>query len=172
MALQRLDLLRRDRAAAAHDDADVLAAALAQHVHHVGEVLVVAALIGARGDRVRVLLDGRPDDLRHAAVVAEMNDLGAMRLQQAADHVDRRIVAVEERGRGDESERRARPAGLGLRRIRGLRQGLAAAWAPVLDLGAMGMLACKLAAEGILYLYAPVEWLPASMVQRSPFGST
>src|SRR6185437_7783375 len=32
----------------------------------------------------------------------------------------------------------------------------------MLDLDAMGMLACKLAAEGILY--APVEWLPASMV--------
>ena len=45
IALQCLDLVGSDRATTADDDADVLAAALPQHVHHVREVLVVAALI-------------------------------------------------------------------------------------------------------------------------------
>ena len=48
--------------------------------------------------RVRILLDRGADDVGDAAVVAEVHDLGAVRLQQAADHVDRGVVAVEQRG--------------------------------------------------------------------------
>src|SRR6185312_9541840 len=98
----------------------MLAAALPEHVHHISEVLVVAALIRACGDRVRVLLDSGPDDLRDAAVMAEVDDLRAMGLQQAPDHVDRRSVAVEERGGGDEPQRWPGAAGFRLRRDGGL----------------------------------------------------
>ena len=114
VALERLDLIRGDRAAAADDDAHVLVAALAQHVDHVGEVLVVAALIGADRDRVRVLLDGGAHDVRDTAVVPEVHHLGAARLQQAADHVDGGVVAVEQRGGGNKAQRRLRrqPASL------------------------------------------------------------
>ena len=109
VALEGGDLGWGDRAAAAHDDPYVRCAALAQHVDHVAEVLVVTALIGADGDRVGVLLHGRLDDLGDAAVVAEVNHLGAVCLQQAADHVDRRIVTVEQRGGAHEAQRALRP---------------------------------------------------------------
>ncbi len=39
-----------------------------------------------------------------------MHDLGAVRLQQAADHVDRRIVAVEQRSGAHEAQRQRRRA--------------------------------------------------------------
>src|SRR5205814_26675 len=104
VALERLDLLRRDGAATADHHADVLAAAFAQHVHHVGEILVVAALVGAHGDRIRVLVDGGAHDVGDAAIVAEVHHLRAARLQQAPDHVDGGIVAVEQRGRGHEPQ--------------------------------------------------------------------
>ena len=103
--------MRRDRAATADHDADVAGAALAQHVDHVAEVLVVAALVGAHGDAVGVLLDRGPHDVGDAAVVAEVHDLGAVRLQQPANDVDRSVVAVEQRGRADEAQWRR----LGLR---------------------------------------------------------
>jgi hypothetical protein len=115
VTLERLDLLRGDGAAAAHDHTDVLAAALAQHVHHVGEVFIVAALIGAHGDAVGVLVDGGAHDVRDGAVVAEVHDLGALGLQQAADHVDRRVVPIEQRGCRHETQRRVgRVGGLGV----------------------------------------------------------
>ena len=76
VGLELLDLVRRDRAAAADHDADVLRVLLAQHVHHVAEVLVVAALVGADRDAVGVLLDRRAHDVGDAAVVPEVHDLG------------------------------------------------------------------------------------------------
>ena len=103
-ALERLDLVRCDGAATADHHADVLAAAFAQHVHHVGEILVVAALVGAHRDRVGVLVDGGAHDVGDAAIVPEVHHLGAARLQQAPDHVDGGIVAVEQRGRGHEPQ--------------------------------------------------------------------
>ena len=48
--------------------------------------------------RVGVLLDRGAHDIGDAAVVAEVHHLGAVRLQQAADHVDGGVVAVEQRG--------------------------------------------------------------------------
>src|SRR6185437_15784341 len=78
VALQRFDLVRRDGPAATHDDADVLAAALPQHVHHVREVFVVTALIRACRDRIRILLDRGSDDVSDAAVVAQVDHLGAV----------------------------------------------------------------------------------------------
>ena len=83
------------------------AALLAQHVHHVREVFVVAALVGADGDAVRIFLDGGAHDVGDAAVVAEVHHLRALRLQQPADHVDGGIVPVEQRGGGNEAQRRA-----------------------------------------------------------------
>src|SRR5262249_4097615 len=65
VALERLDLVRCDRAATPDHHAHVLVAALTQHVDHVGEVLVVAALVGADGDGVGVLVDGAAPDVSH-----------------------------------------------------------------------------------------------------------
>ena len=104
--LQLGSLLCGDRAATTTEDANVPGTLLAQHVDRVLEVLEMAALIGADRDPVGILLDRRAHDVRDAAVVAEVDDLGAGRLDQAAHHVDRRVVPVEERRRGHEAKRR------------------------------------------------------------------
>ncbi len=44
------------------------------------------------------------DDVAGGAVVPEVDHLGALRLQDAAHDVDRGVVAVEERGGGDEAD--------------------------------------------------------------------
>ena len=94
--MQLLDLGRHDHAAAAAEDLDVAAAPLAQQVEHVLEVLEVPALVGRHRDALHVLLERAVDDLVHRAVVAEVDDLGAGRLQDAPHDVDGRVVAVEQ----------------------------------------------------------------------------
>ncbi len=96
VALQSLDLLRRNGAPTADHHPDMLIAALAEHIHHIGEVLVMPALVGAYGDGVRILLDGGAHNIRDAPVVAEMDHFRAVRLEEAPDHVDGGIVPVEE----------------------------------------------------------------------------
>ena len=98
------DLGRHDDAAAAAEDLDVRAAVRLQQVDHVLEELDVAALVTGDGDALDVLLQRRVDDLLHRAVVAEVDDLRAGRLQDAAHDVDRCIVAVEQRSGGNEAD--------------------------------------------------------------------
>ena len=47
------------------------------------------------------------------AVVAEVDDFGALRLDQPAHDVDRGVVAVEQAGGGDEAQRAALGGGFG-----------------------------------------------------------
>lgn len=63
----------------------------------------MAALVGADGHALHVFLQRGGHDLIDAAVVAEVNDLGAHALQNAAHDVDGRIVPVEQTGGGDEA---------------------------------------------------------------------
>ena len=102
---QPRDLVRDDDPAAAAEDPDVPGAGLGQQLRQVLEVLDVAALVGADRDALRVLLEHRVDDLADRAVVPEVHDLGALRLQDAAHDVDRGVVPVEQRGRGHEPHR-------------------------------------------------------------------
>ncbi len=95
VSLELLDFVRCNRAATAHDDADVRRTEVLRHRHHVLEVLDVPALVRTAGDPVGIFLQRGPHDVGDAAVVAEVHDLGAMRLQEPADDVDRGIVAVE-----------------------------------------------------------------------------
>ena len=112
---QALDLGRDDDPAAAPDDLDVAGAGLAQQLDEVLEVLDVAALVGGDGDALDVLLDRGVDDLADAAVVAEVDHLGALALHDPPHDVDRRVVAVEQ-GRGaDDADRVHRHVELGLR---------------------------------------------------------
>src|SRR5207253_2288619 len=97
VGMKLLDLRRQDGPAAAAVDAYVRSAALAQPIDEVLEEFDVPALIRRDRDGVRVLLDRRFDDLVDRAVVAEVDDLGAVRLEDAAHDVDRGIVAVEQR---------------------------------------------------------------------------
>ena len=108
------DLLRDDDPAAAAEDPDRGAAAPGELLDEVGEELHVPALVRADGDAVDVLVDRGVGDLGDRAVVAEVHDLAPLLLEQAADQVDRRVVAVEERRRGDEPQR---PAGSVIHRL-------------------------------------------------------
>src|SRR6185369_1720933 len=71
---------------------------------HVLEVLHMAALVGAHRNALRVFLKRGGHDLVHRAVVAEMDDLGAHAHEDAPHDVDRGVVPVEQRGRGDEAQ--------------------------------------------------------------------
>gem|GEM_PF-6008912 len=105
VGLQFADLLRGDGAAATTEHADVAGAALAQHVHHVLEVLDMAALVGRQRDGVGVFLQRRADHVFHRAVVAQVDHFRALRLDQPAHDVDGRVMAVEQAGGGDETQR-------------------------------------------------------------------
>ena len=102
---ERRDLVGHDHATATAVDADVARALLGEPVGEVREVLDVAALVRRHRDRGRVLLHDRLHDVVDAAVVPEVDDLGALRLQDAPHDVDRGVVAVEEAGRGHDADR-------------------------------------------------------------------
>jgi len=102
---EQLDLVRDDHPAAPAVHLHVPGAALGEPLHQVAEVLDVAALVGGDRHAAHVLLQCRGHHLVHAAVVTEVHHLGALALQQAAHDGDRRVVAVEQAGGGDEAHR-------------------------------------------------------------------
>ncbi len=104
VGLEFLDLFRRDRPATAREHANMRGAALGEHVDHVLEVFDMAALIARQRDRIGIFLQRRAHHVLDRAVVAEMNHFRALRLDDAAHDVDRRVVAVEQAGRSDEAQ--------------------------------------------------------------------
>ena len=116
-AMENLDLLGRDRAATAAVDPNVGHAGFRKPAHEIREELHVAALVGRDGDRVSGFFDGSLDELLDAAVVAEVDDLGALRLQESAHDVDRGVMAVEEGRRGDDANRCMHAVGSSTRRF-------------------------------------------------------
>jgi hypothetical protein len=68
------------------------------------KIFDVAALVAGDGDALHVFGQGRGDDVVDRAVVAEVDDFDAVRLQDAAHDVNRGIVAVEQRRGGDEAD--------------------------------------------------------------------
>ncbi len=107
------DLVGHDHPAAAAEHLDVGRPRLAQQVEHVFEEFDVPALIGGHRDAVDVLLHGGGDDFLDRAVVAEINHLDAVRLQQPAHDVDGGVMPVEQAGRGNEPNLVARAIGGG-----------------------------------------------------------
>src|SRR5690606_5660125 len=104
VGVQLIDLARYDDAAAAAPHRDMPGPLLPQEVDYVLEVLDVPALVRADRDRLRVLLDRGVDDLLRPAVVTQMDHLGPTRLEHPPHHPDRRVVAVEQRGRRDDPD--------------------------------------------------------------------
>ncbi|MNS70339.1 hypothetical protein D3C72_1036810 [compost metagenome] len=98
VGLQLADLVRHDHAAAAAEHLDVLAAVLAQQIDHVFEVFDVPALIAGDGDALGILLQRGGHHLVHGAVVAQVDHLAAVGLEDAPHDVDRGVMAVEQRG--------------------------------------------------------------------------
>src|SRR5699024_9706324 len=103
--LQLLDFFRRDGAAAAAENANMAGVVFGQHVDHVFEIFDMPALVGADGDGVGVFLQRGAHDVLHGAVVAQMNHLGALILDDAAHDVDGGVVTVEQAGGGDKAQR-------------------------------------------------------------------
>ena len=114
------DLRRDDDAATAADDLDVARTLGAQRLHEVLEVLHVPALVGRDRDALDVLLERGGHDLLHGAVVTEVDHLAALAHEDPPHDVDRRVVPVEERGRGDEADRVLRDVEVGHAQIVGL----------------------------------------------------
>ena len=88
-------LLRRNRAATATEYLDVAGTQFTQTIHHVTEKLVMAALIGADSNTVRILLNRRKDDVINTAIVTQVHDLDALSLDQSSHYVNCGIVAVK-----------------------------------------------------------------------------
>ena len=112
---ERRNFIGRDRSAATAENPDMAGAEFAQTVDHVAKELIVATLVRADRDTVSVLLDGGTHDIVHTAVMAQMDDLDTLRLNEPAHDVDRRVMPVEQRRRRDEAQRR----GVGLSRNAG-----------------------------------------------------
>ncbi len=103
VGVQVRNLIRHDNAAAAAEHLDVLAATLFQQVYHVLEVFDVATLVAGNGDTLRIFLQGGGDDLFDRAVVPKVDYLGAIGHQDASHDVDGGVMAIEQRGGGDEA---------------------------------------------------------------------
>ena len=94
----------QDHSAAAAEDPDMAGAPLAEQLVEVGEELVVATLVRGDGNPLGVLLQDRVDDLVDRPIVAEVDDLGAFGLGDPPHDVDRRVVTVEQGGRGHDAD--------------------------------------------------------------------
>ncbi len=105
---QGADFARHDHAAAAAKYLHLGAAALAQQIDHVLEILHMPALVGADGNALHILLQGGRHHLIDRAVVPKVDHLGSHALQQPAHDVDGGVVAVEQAGGGDEAHLVAR----------------------------------------------------------------
>jgi len=107
--LQLPHLFRHDHAAAPAEKPHVGRAPLFQQVNDIFEEFHVPALVAGHGDPLHVFLDRGADDLVHGAVVAQVDHLGAGLLEDAAEYIDRHVMAVEERGRGHDPHPVLRP---------------------------------------------------------------
>jgi hypothetical protein len=107
--MQALDLVGNDGAAAAAVHAHVTGALLPEPVDQVREELHVTALVRRDRHGIRVLLDHGGHDLVHRAVVAQVDDLAALLLEQAAHDVDGRVVPIEQGGGGHDAYRQLGP---------------------------------------------------------------
>ncbi len=87
-----------DHPAAAAKHLDLLAAARAQQIHHVLEILHMSALVGAQRNALRVFLQGGAHHLIDRTVVAQVNHLRAHALQDAPHDVDGRVMPVKQTG--------------------------------------------------------------------------
>ncbi len=105
---QLCDLVGDDDAASTSIDLDVAVAELVETIPEVPEVLHVAALVRRQGNRMGVFLDDRLHDVRHGAVVTEMDDLGPLALQDPPHDVDGGVVTVEEARCGHDAHGAAR----------------------------------------------------------------
>ena len=104
VSLQLLDFGRHNHPAATAKDLDFAAAIGFQQVDHVLEEFNVPALIGGDRNALHVFLQSGIDDFLHRAVMPEVNHLGTGGLHNPPHDVDRRVMAVKQRGGGNEAQ--------------------------------------------------------------------
>ena len=93
-----------DRAPAAAEEGDVVAALGAEQLDDLAEELDMPAVVAADADRAHVFLDGGADDVARAAVEAEVNHLDAVSDELEVDRGDRAVVPVADRHGGEEAD--------------------------------------------------------------------
>jgi len=98
------DLIGNDHPAAAAEYADMLRTPLHQLIADVLEKLHVPPLVAADRNTLGVLLDGRGNDLIHRAIMTQVYNLCAGRLENAADDIGRGVMAVKKTGGCDEAD--------------------------------------------------------------------
>jgi len=103
VGLQNFYFLSNNHTTAAAKHFYVAGAALAQHINHVLEILDMPALVRAHRNAMNIFLDGRRNHILDRPVVTQMNDLGALGLEDAAHDVDCSIMAIKQGGRGDKA---------------------------------------------------------------------
>ena len=101
---QAADFFGRNRAATTTEYFYVARIELTQAIDHVTEEFVVAALVRTNGNTVRIFLNCGTDDVIHTAIVAEVHNLDALRLDKAPHDIDGGIMAVKQRGGRDETQ--------------------------------------------------------------------
>ena len=74
-----------------------------EQIHHVFEILHMPALVRANRNALYVFLQSGGNHLFDAAVVAQVDDLGAHALQNAAHDVDSGVMPVEQTGGGNKT---------------------------------------------------------------------
>ena len=104
VVLEVLNLGGQNDAAAAAEEFDVARAPLFEEVVHVLEVLVVAALVAGNGNGLGIFLNGAVHDFLHRAVVAQVDNLRAAALNNAAHDVDGGVVPIKEGGGRDDPD--------------------------------------------------------------------
>ena len=102
--MQFLDLAGKDCTSAPAENLDMPAAILVEQVFHVFKEFHMTALVAGDGDSLHIFLDGAFNDLVHAAVMTQVDDFGALALQDAAHDVDGGIVSIKKAGGGNNAD--------------------------------------------------------------------
>ena len=103
IGVQLLNFGGQDGPTATAKNLDVSGTLFVEQIVHVFEILIVPPLVRGDGNALDIFLDGRIDNFLDRAVVAQMDDLGARTLHDAAHDVDGGIVPIKKRSRRDKA---------------------------------------------------------------------
>ncbi len=96
--MQLAYFFRHDHTTTAAEYFDICATAFTQQIDGVFKIFDMPALVRADRNPLHVFLQRGGYDLVHRTVMAEMDHLSTAGLEDAANDVDRRIVAVKQTG--------------------------------------------------------------------------
>ena len=103
VAHQLFNFFRGDRAAATTENFNVRSTKFPQPVDHVTEELQVPTLIRTDCYAIGIFLNRRTHNVVNTAVMTEVHDLRAARLDQASHDINGGVVTVKQGGGGHKS---------------------------------------------------------------------